>query len=258
MTGPVIDAAFAECRRGSQRFDARDRLDTETPGLDPFDGHRVVEIGCIEMVNCIPTGREFHHYINPEREMPHARPSPCTASSAEFLRGKPRFAEIADDFLAFIDGAGLVDPQRRLRPRLHQCRARAGLARAAAQRDRVVDTLALARRRHPGAPNSSMRSASATASICPSARSTARCSIAELLAEVYVELVGGTRRALGLVTIQRGAGGSSLASCGERSARGRGRFCRASRAFGARSDDREAASRLFVDDARRRASGSAD
>ena len=125
-------------------------LDTETTGLDPFDGHRIVEIGCVELVNCIPTGRIWHYHVNPEREMPYAA-FEVHGLSAEFLRDKPRFAELADEMLAFIDGAMLV---------MHNAAFDFGFLNAELDRsarpllrwDCVVDTLALARRRHPGAP----------------------------------------------------------------------------------------------------------
>src|SRR4029079_7033326 len=81
-------------------------LDTETTGLDPFDGHRVVEIACVELGNCIPSGRVWHCHVNPEREVPY-QAFEVHGLSTEFLRDKPRFAELADDMLAFIEGAVL-------------------------------------------------------------------------------------------------------------------------------------------------------
>ena len=125
-------------------------LDTETTGLDPFDGHRVDEIGCIELSNCIPTGRSWHCHLNPEREVPYPA-FEVHGLSTEFLRDKPRFADLADDMLGFIEGAMLV---------MHNATFDFGFLNAELDRagrsllrwDRVVDTLALARRRHPGAP----------------------------------------------------------------------------------------------------------
>lgn len=82
-------------------------LDTETTGLDPFDGHRIVEIGCVELLNRIPTGRVWHRHLNPEREVPF-QAFEVHGLSYDFLRDKPRFAELADDMLGFIEGAVLV------------------------------------------------------------------------------------------------------------------------------------------------------
>jgi DNA polymerase-3 subunit epsilon len=125
-------------------------LDTETTGLDPFDGHRIVEIGCVELINCIPTGRVWHCHLNPERDVPY-QAFEVHGLSTEFLSDKPRFAELADDMLAFLEGARLV---------MHNAIFDFGFLNAELDRssrpllrwDHVVDTLALARRRHPGAP----------------------------------------------------------------------------------------------------------
>src|SRR5579885_2552614 len=103
------------CARSCASFSARSKkrimreivLDTETTGLDPATGHRVVEIGCVELLNYIPTGQVFHRYLNPERDMPEDAYR-VHGLSAEFLADKPRFAEIADQFLAFIGDDFLV------------------------------------------------------------------------------------------------------------------------------------------------------
>ena len=164
-------------------------LDTETTGLDPFDGHRVVEIGCIELINGIPTGRVWHCHLNPEREVPY-QAFEVHGLSTEFLRDKPRFAELADDMLAFIEGAMLV---------MHNAAFDFGflnaeldrLARPLIRWDRVVDTLALARRRHPGAP-CSLDALCKRYGIDLSERETHSALLdCRLLAAVYVELVGG-------------------------------------------------------------------
>jgi DNA polymerase-3 subunit epsilon len=164
-------------------------LDTETTGLDPFDGHRVVEIGCIELINCIPTGRVWHCHLNPEREVPY-QAFEVHGLSTEFLRDKPRFAELADDMLTFIEGAMLV---------MHNAAFDFGflnaeldrLARPLLRWDQVVDTLALARRRHPGAP-CSLDALCKRYGIDLSERGTHSALLdCRLLASVYVELVGG-------------------------------------------------------------------
>jgi DNA polymerase-3 subunit epsilon len=164
-------------------------LDTETTGLDPFEGHRIVEIGCVELVNCIPTGRVWHGYLNPERDMPHAA-FEVHGLSTEFLRDKPRFAEIADDMLAFVDGAMLV---------MHNAAFDFGFLNAELDRiarpllrwDCVVDTLALARRRHPGAP-CSLDALCKRYDVDLSEREKHGALLdCRLLARVYAELVGG-------------------------------------------------------------------
>jgi DNA polymerase III subunit epsilon len=164
-------------------------LDTETTGLDPFDGHRVVEIGCIELVNGIPTGRTWHCHLNPEREVPY-QAFEVHGLSTEFLRDKPRFAELADDWLGFIEGAMLV---------MHNAAFDFGFLNAELDRiarpllrwDRVTDTLALARRRHPGAPcnlDALCRRYGVDLSEREKHSALLDC---RLLASVYVELVGG-------------------------------------------------------------------
>jgi len=164
-------------------------LDTETTGLDPFDGHRVVEIGCIELINRIPTGRVWHCHVNPERDVPY-QAFEVHGLSTEFLRDKPRFAELADDMMNFIEGAMLV---------MHNAAFDFGFVNAELDRiarpllrwDRVVDTLALARRRHPGAP-CSLDALCKRYGVDLSEREKHGALLdCRLLAAVYVELVGG-------------------------------------------------------------------
>jgi DNA polymerase-3 subunit epsilon len=164
-------------------------LDTETTGLDPFDGHRIVEIGCVELVNRIPTGRVWHCHLNPERDMPY-QAFEVHGLSVDFLRDKPRFAELADDMLAFIEGAMLV---------MHNATFDFGFLNAELDRlarpplvwDRVVDTLALARRRHPGAP-CNLDALCKRYDIDLSQREKHSALLdCRLLAAVYAELVGG-------------------------------------------------------------------
>ena len=171
-------------------------LDTETTGLDPLTGDRVVEIGCIELYNRIPTGQTFHRYINPERDMPAAA-FDVHGLSAEFLKDKPPFAEIADDFLAFVGDAMLV---------IHNAAFDAAFLNSELERvgkplivrDRLVDTLLLARRRHPGAANR-LDDLCARYGIDNTRRTKHGALLdAELLAEVYIELTGARQAALGL------------------------------------------------------------
>ncbi|MEW6255450.1 MAG: DNA polymerase III subunit epsilon [Pseudomonadota bacterium] len=173
-------------------------LDTETTGLDPINGDRLVEIGCVEMVNRITTGNVFHVYINPERDMPQEAFN-VHGLSAEFLADKPKFAEVADEFLAFIGNDTLV---------IHNAAFDIGFlnaeldraGRPVIARDRVVDTLALARRKHPGGPNS-LDVLMNRYGIDASRRVKHGALLdSELLAEVYSELLGGRQAMLvGLV-----------------------------------------------------------
>jgi DNA polymerase-3 subunit epsilon len=164
-------------------------LDTETTGLDPFDGHRVIEIGCVELVNSIATGRTWHCYLNPERDVPEQAYA-VHGLSADFLRDKPLFADKADEFLEFVESAMLV---------MHNATFDFGFLNAELERiarpiltwDRVVDTLALARRRHPGSP-ASLDALCRRYDIDLGERDLHGALLdCRLLASVYVELVGG-------------------------------------------------------------------
>jgi DNA polymerase-3 subunit epsilon len=169
-------------------------LDTETTGLDPYQGHRVVEIGCVELVNRIPSGATFHAYLNPERDMP-AEARAVHGLTVEFLADKPFFADVADDLIAFLGDASLVIHNAGfdlafLNAELERAK-RPGLARG-----RAVDTLTLARRRHPGAPNR-LDDLCSRYGIDNSRRTKHGALLdAELLAEVYAELVGGRQARL--------------------------------------------------------------
>lgn len=169
-------------------------FDTETTGLDPQRGDRMVEIGCYEMVNRVATGRTFHAYFNPERNMP-AEAEAVHGLSAVFLADKPRFAEHAADLLEFIGDSPLVAHNASfdfgfLNAELAIC------GREAVSRDRMVDTVALARVRHPGA-KLSLDALCTRYGIDRSHRTRHGALLdAELLAQVYVELRGG--RQIGL------------------------------------------------------------
>src|SRR6202142_582559 len=169
-------------------------LDTETTGLDPADGHRVLEIGAVEIVHQSLTGKGFHTLINPERDVPQDAVRVHGHSSA-VLKEKPVFASIVDDFLAFIGDSKLVIHNADFDVRFMNAElARLGLATI--DMDRVVDTLALARRKHPGAPNS-------LDALCDRYRIDRSRRVrhgalldAEILVEVYGELLGGRQRSL--------------------------------------------------------------
>jgi DNA polymerase-3 subunit epsilon len=173
-------------------------LDTETTGLDPATGDRIVEIACVEIVNTVPTGATFHVFIDPQRDMPEEA-FRIHGLSSEFLKGKPLFDEIVEDFLSFIGEAPLVIhnaefDMRFLNAELLRCK------RSPLLMDRVIDTLGLARRKHPGSPNS-LDALCARYRIDNSRRTKHGALLdSELLAEVYVELVGGRQSALVLAS----------------------------------------------------------
>jgi DNA polymerase-3 subunit epsilon len=172
-------------------------LDTETTGLDPRGGDRLIEIGCIELINRIPTGREFHSYFNPERDVP-AEVVAVHGLSSAFLKDKPLFSDVAEAFLAFIgEDDGLV---------IHNAPFDMGflnaelarLARSEIGMERVTCTLQLARRRHPAGPNS-LDALCKRYGIDNSMRVKHGALMdSALLAEVYVELLGARQAALGL------------------------------------------------------------
>lgn len=171
-------------------------LDTETTGLDPTKGDRLIEIGCIELFNRIPTGREYHCFVNPDRDVP-AEAQAVHGISTEFLKDKPRFHQVAEDFLEFIGGDVLV---------IHNASFDVGflsaelarLGKPAIAMSRVVDTLALARRKHPAGPNN-------LDALCKrygvdNSKRTKHGALMDslLLADVYVELLGERQATLGL------------------------------------------------------------
>ena len=148
-------------------------LDTETTGLDPADGHRVLEIGAVEIVHQSLTGKVFHTLINPERDVPQDAVR-VHGHNSEVLKDKPVFASIVDDFLAFIGDSKLVIHNAEFDVRFMNAElARLGLATIAM--DRVVDTLALARKKHPGRRPASTLFATATALTARGGFATARC-----------------------------------------------------------------------------------
>lgn len=169
-------------------------LDTETTGLDPSNGHRIIEIGCVELYNAIPTGQTYHVYLDPERDMPEEA-FRVHGISIEFLTGKPKFAEIAEAFLAFIGEAPLVAHNAEFDMRFINAEL-AAFGFQAISFERVVDTLALARRRHPGAP-ASLDALCQRYGIDLSRRTKHGALLdAEILAEVYAELLGGRQASL--------------------------------------------------------------
>jgi DNA polymerase-3 subunit epsilon len=172
-------------------------FDTETTGLDPKTGDRIVEIGCIEMIGRVETGRTFHAYFNPERDMP-PEAERVHGLSAAFLATKPRFAAVADELLAFLGDDPLVAHNAGfdfgfLNNELER------IGRSPISLDRMVDTVVIARKRHPGA-KLSLDALCTRYGIDRSHRVKHGALLdAELLAQVYVELNGGRQIGLGLI-----------------------------------------------------------
>jgi DNA polymerase-3 subunit epsilon len=164
-------------------------LDTETTGLDPAEGHRIVELGAVELWNHLPTNATFHEYLDPERPMPKEAFA-VHGLGDDFLRGKPKFADKARAFLDFIGDARLVIHNAAFDMKfLNAELARAGLPPLGW--DRVTDTLAIARSRFPGA-QASLDALCRRFGIDNSARTKHGALLdSEILAEVYLELVGG-------------------------------------------------------------------
>ena len=169
-------------------------LDTETTGLDPLRGDRLVEVGCVEIFNRMPTGQTFHRYINPERDMPEEAFA-VHGLSSEFLADKALFAHIVDDFLEFIGDAPLVIHNASFDISFINAELDR-LKRQAIGRDRLVDTLMLARRKHPGVSNRLDDLCSRYA--IDNSRRTKHGALldAELLAEVYIDLIGARQSQL--------------------------------------------------------------
>jgi DNA polymerase-3 subunit epsilon len=183
-------------------------MDTETTGFDPETGDRLVEIACVELANYIPTGRVYHQYINPQRAVPEAAYK-VHGLSTDFLRDKPLFADVVEDFMDFVDGGLMIFhnasfDMKFINYELKQC------GKQTVPPDRVFDTLAMARRKHPAGPNS-LDALCKRYNIDNSARTKHGALLdAELLAEVYLELIGGPQAALDLSA--RGRAGAGRAN----------------------------------------------
>jgi DNA polymerase-3 subunit epsilon len=174
-------------------------FDTETTGLDPYQGHRLIEIGCVELINRFSRGQTFHRHLNPERDVP-AEAFAIHGLSYDFLKSQPMFADIAADLLAFVGDAPLIAHNASfdlgfLNAELER------IKQAAIPRDRLVDTLQLARRKFPGSSNR-LDDLCARFGIDNSRRTKHGALLdAELLAEVYLELIGARQAQLGLVAV---------------------------------------------------------
>ncbi|MEP3431690.1 MAG: DNA polymerase III subunit epsilon [Roseibium sp.] len=185
-------------------------FDTETTGLNPRGGDRLVEIGGVELINHIPTGKSYHVYINPQRDMPEGA-FKVHGLSEEFLSDKQLFSQVADEFLEFVGDATLV---------IHNAAFDMGFinmelekaGRRHISNDQVLDTLEIARRKHPSGPNS-LDALCSRYGIDNSRRVKHGALLdAEILAEVYLELIGGRQRGLGLMSDEEDTTASSDAS----------------------------------------------
>lgn len=185
-------------------------LDTETTGINPRDGHRIIEIGCLELLHHLPTGNKLHIYINPEREIDEGAVKVHGLTSA-FLADKPLFADIVDEFLAFIGGDQMV---------IHNAPFDMGFLNAELARldrpvlpmDRAVDTLMMARKKFPGA-QANLDALCRRFEIDNGHRDLHGALIdADLLASVYIELLGGKQPGLGL---DNGTGSGARSRAGQ-------------------------------------------
>lgn len=164
-------------------------LDTETTGLDPLVGHRVIEIGCVELINHLATGKTFQTYLDPDRDVP-AEAAAVSGLTTEFVKGKPKFSEQVDAFLAFIGDAPIIAHNAKFD--LGFINAELTMAgREKLSLDNAIDTVLLARRKFPGAP-ASLDALCRRFNIDLSGRVKHGALLdAQLLSQVYLELVGG-------------------------------------------------------------------
>ena len=184
-------------------------LDTETTGLSPATGDRLVEIGCVELINHLPSGQNYHVYLNPQRSMPEEA-FRVHGLSDEFLADKPLFSAVADDFRAFIGDATLI---------IHNAPFDMGFLNAELTNlgqpklsNPVIDTVMLARERHPGA-RVSLDALCKHYGIDNSRRALHGALLdSEILAEVYLELIGGRQAGLALVAENRISGADGIAA----------------------------------------------
>jgi len=171
-------------------------LDTETTGFDPEDGHRIVEIGCVELMNHLPTGRTFWKYVNPQRAMPEEAFA-VHGLSEEFLSDKPVFADVGHEFLEFIGEAKLVIHNAAFDMRFLNAELK-WMGLPLLPMDQAIDTLEIARRKYPGSP-ASLDALCRRFNVDNSTREKHGALLdSEILAEVYLELIGGRQPDFGL------------------------------------------------------------
>ncbi|EEX13146.1 DNA polymerase III, epsilon subunit [Citreicella sp. SE45] len=187
-------------------------LDTETTGFEPETGDRIVEIGAVELYNHVPTGKTYHQYINPERSMPNEA-FEVHGLGDDFLRDKPLFAQIVDDFLEFIGDAKLVIHNAAFDVKFLNAELRWS-KRPQLPRDCAIDTLEIARRKFPGSP-ASLDALCRRFGIDNSSRTLHGALLdSEILADVYLELIGGKQPDLVLTPAGQKSGADS-ASAGD-------------------------------------------
>lgn len=184
-------------------------LDTETTGFDPAEGHRLVEIGCLELDNHLPTGRVFHTYLNPMRDVP-ADAARIHGLTTEFLKNHPLFTEKVGEFLDFIGDATLVIHNAEFDLKFLNAELKsAGFAKAL-QKNEIVDTLLIARQKFPGQP-ANLDALCRRFKVDNSGRKFHGALLdSELLAEVYLELMGGRQHGLGLLSEQAALSSAQL------------------------------------------------
>ena len=171
-------------------------LDTETTGLDPTTGDRIVEIGAVELLNHLPTGNTFHKYLNPERNMPEEAQA-VHGLTEEFLKDKPVFSQIVDDFLTFIKDSKLVIHNASFDMKFINAEL-VLVGKTTLPTDIAIDTLGIARKKYPGSP-ASLDALCRRFNIDNSARTLHGALLdSEILAEVYLELIGGRQPDFGL------------------------------------------------------------
>ena len=171
-------------------------LDTETTGLDPTTGDRIVEIGAVELLNHLPTGKTFHKYLNPERNMPEEAQA-VHGLTEEFLKDKPVFSQIVDDFLTFIKDSKLVIHNASFDMKFINAEL-VLVGKTTLPIDIAIDTLGIARKKYPGSP-ASLDALCRRFNIDNSARTLHGALLdSEILAEVYLELIGGRQPDFGL------------------------------------------------------------
>ncbi len=192
-------------------------LDTETTGFDPLSGHRVVEIGCVELFNHMATGNTFHRYLNPERDMP-AEAEAVHGLSITFLSDKPLFATEADAFLEFIGDSPLIAHNASFDLNFINAEL-TRIGRTKLPSERTIDTVTLARRKFPGA-QASLDALCRRFSIDTTERSKHGALLdAKLLSHVYLELIGGREPGLALAGAELPAGRELVVTREARAAR---------------------------------------
>lgn len=211
-------------------------LDTETTGMDPAEGDKIVEIGCVELLNHVPTGRKLHVYLNPERDVP-AEATAVHGLTRAFLRDKPVFSQIYTDFLEFIGDDGvLVIHNAAFDVKFLNAELKAVGHKGLGTR-KIVDTLLVARQKFPGSP-ASLDALCRRFEIDNSGRELHGALLdAQLLAEVYLEMMGGRQHGLGLAAERGGTGSKTSASGKISSHAGRAKKPREKRVFSVPADE---------------------